>query len=187
MSAKLVPPAPRPSALEPGPLLQYSLEQFLYTEATLLDEHRFEEWLKLFTPDAHYRMPVRVNRTSRVPEREELHFQPGAAHYDDDFSGLAVRVARLVSGIAWSEYPLSRTRRLVSNVQARVLSTPGEVEVRSAFLLYRSRHEHDVDVFAGLRHDVLRQGEEPGSWRIARRLVLLDQSVILAGNLSVFF
>ena len=177
----------RAPALVPGPALQYELEQFLYSEATLLDEHRFEEWLQLFTPEARYRVPTRTNRASRTPEPENLLAPEAPAHFDDDYRGLAVRVARLTSGLAWSEYPISRTRRLVSNVQLRALPTPGELEVKSAFLLYRSRQEHAVDLFAGLRHDVLRQAEAPGAWRIVQRTVLLDQTVILAGNLSVFF
>ena len=144
--------------LVPGPALQYELEQFLYAEAALLDEHRYEEWLQLFTPDVHYHVPARTNRATRAPEHEDLPSPDGSAHFDDDLRGLSVRVARLTSGLAWSEYPLSRTRRLVSNVQLRALPTPGQLEVRSAFLLYRSRHEHDVDVFAGLRHDVLQIG-----------------------------
>lgn len=175
------------SPLVPGPMLQYELEQFLYAEAALLDEHRFEAWLGLFTPDARYRVPVRTNHVTRGSRPELLESQEVSAHFDEDPRGLSLRVARLTSGVAWSEYPLSRTRRLVSNVQVRVLAAPGEVEVRSSFLLYRSRQEHAVDLFAGLRQDVLRRADAPGTWRIAHRTVLLDQSVILAGNLSVFF
>ncbi|WNG26389.1 aromatic-ring-hydroxylating dioxygenase subunit beta [Cystobacter fuscus] len=169
--------------LVPGPTLQYELEQFLYAEAALLDEHRFEAWLGLFTPDARYRVPVRTNRVTReAPESQDA-----SAHFDDDLRGLSLRVARLTSGLAWSESPLGRTRRLVSNVQVRALDAPGEVEVRSCFLLYRTRQEHAVDLFAGLRQDVLRRADAPGAWRIAHRTVLLEQTVILAGNLSVFF
>jgi 3-phenylpropionate/cinnamic acid dioxygenase small subunit len=173
--------------LVPGPALQYELEQFLYAEAALLDEHRLEAWLGLFTPAARYRVPVRTNRVTREATREALESQDASAHFDDDLRGLSLRVARLTSGLAWSEYPLGRTRRLVSNVQVRALDAPGEVEVRSCFLLYRTRQEHAVDLFAGLRQDVLRRADAPGAWRIAHRTVLLEQTVILAGNLSVFF
>lgn len=175
------------SALVPGPALQYELEQFLYAEAALLDEHRFEAWLGLFTPDARYRVPVRTNHVTREPRPEALESQDMPGHFDDDLRGLTLRVARLTSGLAWSEYPLSRTRRLVSNVLVRALAAPGEVEVRSSFLLYRTRQEHVVDLFAGLRQDVLRRADATGAWRIAHRTVLLDQTVILASNLSVLF
>ncbi|ATB28737.1 aromatic-ring-hydroxylating dioxygenase subunit beta [Melittangium boletus] len=187
MSAELSAPTPFVPSFVPGPALQYALEQFLFTEAALLDEHRYEEWLKLFTPDARYRMPARTNHAALESERRELLDPDAPAHFDDDFRGLSLRVGRLMSGLAWSESPLSRTRRLVSNVRSRALPEPGALEVFSSFLLYRSSQEHDVDVFAGMRRDVLRRGDMPGSWRIAHRTVLLDQTVILASNLSVFF
>ena len=33
--------------------LQFEIEQFLYLEARLLDERRFDEWLLLFADDIH--------------------------------------------------------------------------------------------------------------------------------------
>jgi len=48
-------------------LLRQDIEDFLYHEAELLDERRYEEWLDLFTEDTHYFMPMRRN----VP-RDEL-------------------------------------------------------------------------------------------------------------------
>ena len=33
-------------------------EQFLYHEARLLDEQRYEEWLELFSDDATYWVPL---------------------------------------------------------------------------------------------------------------------------------
>ena len=55
----------RPSAA-PGE----EIEQFLYREAELLDERRYEEWLALFAEDAHYFMPMRRNVPHDEPERE---------------------------------------------------------------------------------------------------------------------
>ena len=43
----------------------------------------------------------------------------------------------------------------------------------------------DVDLVAGKRTDVLRR--EAGSWKIAQRRILLDQSTLTAGNLTTFF
>ena len=48
-------------------LLKQEIEEFLYREAELLDERRYEEWLDLFTEDTHYFMPMCRN----VP-RDEL-------------------------------------------------------------------------------------------------------------------
>ena len=51
-------------------LLKHEVEDFLYREADLLDERRYEEWLDLFTEDAHYWMPLRRNVPREKPERE---------------------------------------------------------------------------------------------------------------------
>lgn len=61
----------------------------------------------------------------------------------------------------------------------------GEVQAKTAFLLYRSHHETEENLFSGYREDLLRPVD--GSWQIARRTIVLDSNVILAKNLSVFF
>jgi 3-phenylpropionate/cinnamic acid dioxygenase small subunit len=40
-------------------------------------------------------------------------------------------------------------------------------------------------LFVGTRDDVLRKVD--GKWKIARRTILLDQTVLSSANLSVFF
>ncbi|WP_432842319.1 aromatic-ring-hydroxylating dioxygenase subunit beta [Dactylosporangium sp. CA-092794] len=49
-------------------LLQHEVEQFYYHEAGLLDSHRYDEWVRLFTDDTHYFMPLR-----RTMPRRQLH------------------------------------------------------------------------------------------------------------------
>ena len=48
-------------------LLKQEVEDFLYREADLLDERRYEEWLDLFTEDARYWMPMRRNVPATSP------------------------------------------------------------------------------------------------------------------------
>ena len=60
-----------------------------------------------------------------------------------------------------------------------------EVSVKSRFLLYRNRVETETDLLVGKREDLLRRVD--GGWRIARRKIILDQSVLLAKNLTFFF
>src|SRR5262249_57600440 len=95
------------------------------------------------------------------------------------------RVARLARGLAWGEVRRSRTRHLVTNVQVEPSDRESEVKVRSNFLLYRTQLEHSQDLFAGTRDDVVRKID--GKWKIARRTILLDQTVLSSANLSVFF
>lgn len=78
---------------------------------------------------------------------------------------------------------------MVSNVQVLDApadgSAPAEVPVRSRFLIYRNRVETETDLLVGKREDLLRRVD--GGWRIARRKVILDQSVLLVKNLTFFF
>jgi 3-phenylpropionate/cinnamic acid dioxygenase small subunit len=55
----------------------------------------------------------------------------------------------------------------------------------SRFLIYQNRVDHETALFAGKRLDSLRRVE--GEWKLARREITLDQSVLLAKNLTVFF
>ena len=60
-----------------------------------------------------------------------------------------------------------------------------EVSIKSRFLIYRNRVETETDFLVGKRADVLRSVD--GSWKIAQRQITLDQSVLLAKNLTFFF
>jgi 3-phenylpropionate/cinnamic acid dioxygenase small subunit len=163
-------------------LLQWEVEQFLYREAELLDARRFDEWLELFTDDAHYWMPLRLNRDRREEASDES--GPGElSMFDDDKPFLAARIRRLHTGRAWAEDPPSRTRHLITNV--RIEGAGAELMVRSNFVVYRNRLADEVDLYAGAREDVLRRLE--GRLRIAKRKILLDQNVLLSKNLAVFF
>ncbi|WP_020122045.1 3-phenylpropionate/cinnamic acid dioxygenase subunit beta [Streptomyces canus] len=163
--------------------LQYEVEQFYTHEAALLDHQRFEEWVDLFTDDTAYFMPIRRTVPRRNLSREFT--QPGEmAFFDDDKATLVGRVQKLGTGTAWAEDPPSRTRHLVTNV--RIIEDLGtELTVETCFHLYRTRLKSEIDEWIGRREDVLRRTEE--GFRIARRDIYLDQTVLLSQNLSNFF
>jgi 3-phenylpropionate/cinnamic acid dioxygenase small subunit len=164
-------------------VLQYEVERFYYDEAALLDAHRYEEWLALFSDDAHYFMPIRRTRMQRELNKEFT--QPGEmAFFHDDKNLLAGRVAKLKSGRSWAEDPPSRTRHLITNV--RVVRDNGrELEVESNFHVYRTRLNSEESSWIGSRRDLLRRVE--GSFQIADRKIFLEQTVLLSRNLSNFF
>ena len=172
-----------------GQDLWHELMQLYIHEAWLLDDRKFREWLELFTDDIFYFMPRRLN-VQRADSAKELS-QPGdLAIFDDDKTYLTMRVERLETGMAWSEDPPSRTRHLVGNLVVERMhgdsdSNNDEVKVKTAFILYRTHHETDENIFAGSREDILRRVD--GAWKIAKRIIVLDSNVILAKNLSVFF
>ena len=168
-------------------LLQREIEEFLYNEAELLDARRYGEWLALFTDDARYWMPMRRNVPHDDPEREFTREGFDVNWFDEGKDTLGRRVAQIQTGIHWAEEPPSRICHMISNVQllrASPPAAPSEVTVRCRFLVYRNRVETETDVLVGKREDVLRRVD--GSWKIARRMVVLDQSVLLAKNLTFF-
>src|SRR5436305_11657727 len=155
------------AALSVQQALWFELMQFYIREAWLLDERKFKEWLDLFTEDVLYFMPRRKN----VPRRElyrELTPLGDLAILEEDKRYLEMRVARLDTGMAWAEDTPSRTRHLIGNLEAALLEN-GEVEARTAFLVYRSRPETDAQLLYGCRPDVLRKAT--GMWQVARRTI----------------
>jgi 3-phenylpropionate/cinnamic acid dioxygenase small subunit len=172
------------------------VEQFLFREARLLDERRFHEWLELLTDDVRYWMAGRTNRYPRRskaiaildPDRyveDDQTKEDELAIFDEDKQTLGARVARLDTGMAWAEDPPSRTRHLITNIEVESGDAATEVKVYSNFLVYRSRAETEQDFYVGTRRDVLRRVS--GTWKIAGRKVILDQNVLLAKNVSIFF
>jgi 3-phenylpropionate/cinnamic acid dioxygenase small subunit len=170
-------------------LLKEEVEAFLYQEAELLDERRYEEWLTLFTDDAHYFMPMRRNVPHDELEREFTRAGLDVNWFDEGKDTLTRRVKQILTGIHWAEEPPSRICHMISNVQVQAVgpasASPAEVTVKSRFLVYRNRVETETDFLVGKREDLLRRGN--GGWKIARRKIVLDQSVLLAKNLTVFF
>jgi 3-phenylpropionate/cinnamic acid dioxygenase small subunit len=172
------------------------VEQFLYREARLLDERRFHEWLELFTDDVRYWM---AGRSSRYPKSSkaigildsgrhkeaDLTKEDELAILDETKATLGGRIARLDTGMAWAEDPPSRTRHLIANIEVEPGDTASELKVYSNFMVYRNRAETEQDFYVGARQDVLRHLD--GAWKIARRKLILDQNVLLAKNVSIFF
>src|ERR1700757_4393323 len=169
-------------------------EQFLYREARLLDERRFHEWLTLFTDDVRYWMVTRSNLYPRSSKAIAI-LNPGRNVDETEQDGLAIldeskltlegRIARLETGMAWAEDPPSRTRHLIANIEVAPGGTSSEFAAYSNFIVYRNRSESEQDFYVGTRRDVLRRGD--GAWKIAGRKITLDQNVLSAKNVSIFF
>lgn len=165
--------------------LRREIEDFYYREAELLDDRKLREWFALLADDIRYWMPIRHNPLERPENPADELARPGEGYYfDDDKESLRVRVERVYAKNAWAEMPPSRTRHLITNV--RVKKDDGRaVEVHANFLVYRTRMEADQDLFVGVRHDLLRRDD--GGFKIARRTIILDQAVLSAKNISIFF
>jgi 3-phenylpropionate/cinnamic acid dioxygenase small subunit len=170
-------------------LLKQEIEEFLYHEADLLDERRYEDWLALVAEDVRYWMPMRRNVKVGEPEREFTRAGQDINWFDEGKETLTRRVKQILTGMHWAEEPVSRISHMVSNVRLIEVNPsaaePHEVTVRCRFLIYRNRVETETDILVGKREDLLRRVE--GEWQIARRKIILDQNVLLTKNLTFFF
>jgi 3-phenylpropionate/cinnamic acid dioxygenase small subunit len=171
-------------------LLQQEIADFLFAEAELLDERRFRDWLNLLEDDISYFMPIRRNvQFGQQSELENTVSGEGISWFDDDKWTLTKRVEQILTGTHFAEEPLSRVCHLISNVRLASVSPnveeAQEVTANSCFLVYQNRQAYETNIFAGKRKDVLHR--TVSGWKIAKRRILLDQNVLLAKNLTIFF
>jgi 3-phenylpropionate/cinnamic acid dioxygenase small subunit len=166
-----------------GSALYNEVLEFVYDEAALLDGQKFDDWANLLAEDLSYTAPLRITRQG--PDRLNTVVRT-TLHFDDDYSSIMGRLERLGTKSAWAEDPPSRTRRLVTNVRVWETAKPNEYETESYLLLSRSRYEHyQLQVLSCVRHDLLRRSG-PGAFKLARREIIVDQSVLGMANLAVF-
>src|SRR2546423_10235466 len=98
-------------------LLHYEIETFLYNEAELLDERRFEEWLDLIAEDIHYYMPMRRNVKFGEQQRENTSDESEISWFDEGKATLGGRVRQINNGLHWAGEHLYRVFTDVSNYQ----------------------------------------------------------------------
>jgi phthalate 3,4-dioxygenase beta subunit len=106
------------------------------------------------------------------------------AHFDEDKYSLTQRVARFATEHAWTEDPPSRLRHFVTNVRTFV-EDDMHLAVESAELLFRSRGDVNESALVSCgREDLLRRCDD--RWKLARRTIFVDESVLRMQNLAVF-
>ena len=139
------------------------VEDFLYTEAALLDAWDLDAWLRLFEEGARYWVP---------PAGSDDDVDPGTTlfYVADDWFRLTERVKRLGKKTAHVEFPKSRCRHMVSNV--RVLGgTDDAFRATSNFVTYRSKGGQ-TETYLGHHNYELRVID--GAIRIRHKTSFLD-------------
>ena len=148
-------------------ILRLRVEDLLSLEADLLDSWKLDDWLALFTDDAHYHVPpTDVDGDSADPDRSLF-------YVFDDAARLRERVVRLNKKAAHSEWPRSKVRHLVTNV--RVRREGDRIHSRSSFAVWRNK-DASSDVFVG--HYLHELVERDGTLRIAKKTCVLDMEAL---------
>jgi 3-phenylpropionate/cinnamic acid dioxygenase small subunit len=138
----------------------HGIAQFLYREARLQDEHRYEEWESLWTDDAVYWVPA--NGEYIDPERD-------MSILYDNRSRIGLRIRQFLTGKRYSQLPTSRLRRVIGNIEV-LGDEDGGTRVTANMLLYES-HRRGQILWAARNEYLLRQVD--GQWRLAFKKVAL--------------
>lgn len=128
------------SVVEPATGLDIrGVEQFLYREARLADEHAYDAWESLWTDDGLYWVPAGGDDIDPTTQMSIIH---------DNRNRIATRIKQLNTGRRHSQVPRSRLRRVVSNVEILGTEPNGDTTVEANFVLVESR-ERGKEVWAG--------------------------------------
>ena len=140
-------------------LTRQEAEDYLYAEARLLDDRRFDEWLALFTDDAYYWIP---SKDDSDPRRETQIVYESRKR-------LKERVWRVQQTKAYAQSPPSKTRHIVSNVEVDN-GADGEARVQCNIVVHEARLDQERSVAGHCEYDLKR---EDGAWRICMKKVWL--------------
>jgi ethylbenzene dioxygenase subunit beta len=150
------------------------VEQFLFLEARLLDENRWDEWLRLFTPEGTYWAPLM--RDQRDPVNHVSLFWEDALLRE-------VRVRRLKNLRNWSQQPPSYSAHIVGNVMIEGTNAQGDLVVHSTFHMVEWRKEDQRLLAGSYQHVLTRQND---SFLIRHKCVRLVNCEAVHDNLQVF-
>jgi 3-phenylpropionate/cinnamic acid dioxygenase small subunit len=139
------------------------IEAFVFREARLADESRYGEWEALVTDDFHYWVP---NGRADYDPATRL------SYVNDNRARLATRIRQLDSGLRHAQTPPSPMRRLVTNLEVRVLDG-GDVEVRTNQVVYELAAQSTGELRVWPGHVTYRLRREDGCWRMAAKTVEL--------------
>ncbi|MDE2150984.1 MAG: aromatic-ring-hydroxylating dioxygenase subunit beta [Betaproteobacteria bacterium] len=151
------------------------LLDFVYDEAALLDEQRYDAWLELFTADGRYWMPLEPGQTDA-----RLHC---SLMYEDPLL-LRVRVERLHGQRTFSQQPPSRCHHLLQ--QPRVVERDdagGVYTCRTAFHYVETRGDEQTLYAGWATHTLVLEGE---ALRMRLKRVDLVNSDAAFGNIQLF-
>jgi 3-phenylpropionate/cinnamic acid dioxygenase small subunit len=128
-----------------------ALIAFVYHEARLIDEKRFDEWYDLYAEDCRYWMPLMRGQP------------PGAQHtslFDEDKLLLKIRIERLRSPRSYSQANPSWCQHILQAPSVESRDAPaGMATLRTPFM-YLEHQQDQQEVYAGVAWHHLRHSGE---------------------------
>lgn len=156
--------------------LHHRVSQFLFHEARLLDEQRWEEWERLFTDDGTYWAPAAPDQANPLDHVSLI--------YEDSLLR-KVRIARFAAPNAYSLQPFPRSAHLVTNVMIDAYDADvGEIVVNSRFLMVEYRRDAQHFYAGEYAHDLKEDG---ASFKIARKKATLVNCDGVQQSSSLYF
>jgi p-cumate 2,3-dioxygenase beta subunit len=159
------------------PMTREEVESFLYREARLLDEWRLPEWEQLFAEDGRYLVPPLGIDNSATADPATMLFLVA-----DDRVRIRQRVLRLMKKSAHAEYPHSRTRHLVTNVELLGANAAG-TRVSAYFSAYHIRRREVIVYMGQLFYTLVRAGD---SLAIREKRACLDLDALMPQGTLAF-
>jgi benzoate/toluate 1,2-dioxygenase beta subunit len=146
------------------------ISAFLYREASLLDDRRWEEWLECYAPNVEYWMPSWTDDDEQVTDPQS---QISLIYYANR-QGLEDRVYRLNTERSSASTPEPRTVHMLANIE--ILDQRGsEVDLRYKWHTLSHRFQATSQYFGTTFCTIALDGDAPV---IARKKIVLKNDYI---------
>lgn len=155
-------------------LTRNDIIDFVYAEARMLDEGRYDDWLALWLPEAHYWMPLDYKQKDPINETSLL--------YEDNFM-LRLRVERLNGERTFSQKPKSRCHHVLNRPFVDLFDPEaGRFQTNTAMHYVETRLDAQQLLALTVTHDL---EVHDGTLRIAGKKVELLNSDAAFGNIQL--
>ena len=151
------------------------LIDFVYREARLIDQQRFDEWLELYAEDAIYWMPLEWGQTDAK--------LVGSLMYEDKLL-LGIRAERLKGRRTFSQKPRSRCHHVLQAPQVDARDEAGNRYTTWTAMHYVETRQDEQQLYAAWATHIL--AVEDGRLKIKQKRVDLVNCDAAFGNIQLF-
>lgn len=124
------------------------LQAFIYHEARLLDERRWDQWLALFTEDGRYWVPLQGGAQADDGAHNSI--------ADENHLLLSLRIERLKNPRAHSQHPASGCQHVLQQPSLeRTDADAGLYDLRTPFIYTEARDAEQVVLTGCYRHQLV--------------------------------